>query len=204
MADFKAHTGLGMLWGGFMAAAALFSGICSPAGCVVAFFLACAGSAAPDVDSDTGRPREIVLSFAGIMTVAVLVLYFYEDLTTEMLLAMVLTAFFAARYLGELIFALSTRHRGVWHSIPMAVLSGELTWLVFFDIPSAKRWIYALALSGGFLSHLMLDEMCSFKFFGLIPKRSSGSACKFSAGSKVQTFLIYFLILICGVCCFFI
>ena len=40
-----------------------FSGFCSFIGGIVILCLAATSSAAPDIDSDTGRPRELVLSF---------------------------------------------------------------------------------------------------------------------------------------------
>ena len=77
MADFKAHTSLGALWGVVWGIIALLTGLCSFMGSIVVLFLATVGSAIPDIDSPTGRPRELVLSFLGVMLPVVVFLNFY-------------------------------------------------------------------------------------------------------------------------------
>ncbi len=65
MADFKAHTSVGTLWGLLLGTASVISDFCSLIGGIVILFLAAASPAAPDIDSHTGRPREIGAFFSG-------------------------------------------------------------------------------------------------------------------------------------------
>ena len=194
MADFKAHTSVGTLWGLLLGAVSLISGFCSLIGGIVILFLAVTSSAAPDIDSETGRPRELVLSFLGIAIPIVLLFNISDSTSSENILAATLISFFLVRYILGYLLAKFTVHRGLWHSIPAAVLCSEITYLLFFDLPVKVRLLYALSVLGGFISHLLLDEMYSVKVLALDTKRSFGTALKFTGPSKLQTFLLYFLI----------
>ena len=201
MADFKAHTSVGTLWGLLLGVISIFSGFCSFIGGIVILFLAATSSAAPDIDSDTGRPRELVLSFLGIAIPIVLLFNISNSTTSENILAATLVSFFLTRYLLGYFLAKFTVHRGLWHSVPAAILCAEITYLLFFDLNIKLRLIYALAVFGGFLSHLLLDELYSIKLFTLNTKRSFGTALKFTGSSKHQTTLLYFLIFCSAVGC---
>ena len=194
MADFKAHTSVGTLWGLLLGTVSVISDFCSLIGGIVILFLAATSSAAPDIDSDTGRPRELVLSFLGIAIPIVLLFNISDSTSSENILAATLISFFLVRYILGYLLAKFTVHRGLWHSIPAAVLCSEITYLLFFDLPVKVRLLYALSVLGGFISHLLMDEMYSVKVLALDTKRSFGTALKFTGPSKFQTFLLYFLI----------
>ena len=194
MADFKAHTSVGTLWGLLLGTVSVISDFCSLIGGIVILFLAATSSAAPDIDSDTGRPRELVLSFLGIAIPIVLLFNISDSTSSENILAATLISFFLVRYILGYLLAKFTVHRGLWHSIPAAVLCSEITYLLFFDLHVQVRLLYALSVLGGFISHLLLDEMYSVKVLALDTKRSFGTALKFSGSSKIQTLLLYFLI----------
>ena len=194
MADFKAHTSVGTLWGLLLGTVSVISDFCSLIGGIVILFLAATSSAAPDIDSDTGRPRELVLSFLGIAIPIVLLFNISDSTSSENILAATLISFFLVRYILGYLLAKFTVHRGLWHSIPAAVLCSEITYLLFFDLPVKVRLLYALAVLGGFISHLFLDELYSVKVLALDTKRRFGTALKFTGSSKIQTFLLYFLI----------
>ena len=201
MADFKAHTSVGTLWGLLLGTVSVISDFCSLIGGIVILFLAATSSAAPDIDSDTGRPRELVLSFLGIAIPIVLLFNISDSTSSENILAATLISFFLVRYILGYLLAKFTVHRGLWHSIPAAVLCSEITYLLFFDLPVKVRLLYALSAFGGFISHLLLDEMYSVKVLALDTKRSFGTALKFTGPSKLQTFLLYFLIFCSAVGC---
>ena len=201
MADFKAHTSVGTLWGLLLGTVSVISDFCSLIGGLVILFLAATSSAAPDIDSDTGRPRELVLSFLGIAIPIVLLFNISDSTSSENILAATLISFFLVRYILGYLLAKFTVHRGLWHSIPAAVLCSEITYLLFFDLPVKVRLLYALSVLGGFISHLLLDEMYSVKVLALDTKRSFGTALKFTGPSKLQTILLYFLIFCSAVGC---
>ena len=201
MADFKAHTSVGTLWGLLLGTVSVISDFCSLIGGIVILFLAATSSAAPDIDSDTGRPRELVLSFLGIAIPIVLLFNISDSTSSENILAATLISFFLVRYILGYLLAKFTVHRGLWHSVPAAVLCSEITYLLFFDLPVKVRLLYALSVLGGFISHLLLDEMYSVKVLALDTKRSFGTALKFTGPSKLQTILLYFLLFCFAVGC---
>ena len=117
MADFKAHTSVWTLWGLLLGAVSIFSVFCSfIGGGLVILFLVATSSATPDIDSDTGRPRELVLSFLGIAIPIVLLFNISNSTTSENILATTLISFFLTRYLLGHLLAKFTVHRGLWHS----------------------------------------------------------------------------------------
>lgn len=196
MADFKAHTSLGALWGVVWGIIALLTGLCSFIGSIVVLFLATVSSAIPDIDSPTGRPRELVLSFLGVTLPVVVFLNFAKDIATENILIAVIITFFLTRYLLEYILSNWTVHRGLWHSIPVGILCAEIAYLLFWDADIKSRFIYATAVFGGYLSHLILDEMYSVKVLEVSTKRSFGTALKLKSESGLNTFFIYAFIVV--------
>ncbi|MEM1294717.1 MAG: hypothetical protein AAGH89_05085, partial [Verrucomicrobiota bacterium] len=70
---------------------------------------------------------------------------------------------------------------GMWHSIPAALTAGMVIFLVCSYQDLGPRLFKSVAVTIGFLSHLVLDEMASFEFengrFRI--KRSLGTALKF-------------------------
>ena len=96
-----------------------------------------------------------------------------------------------------------TRHRGAWHSVPMALIAGMSVYLAFYRSEFSGRIVFALIFFLCFLLHLLLDEICSLKYFGLALKKSFGTALKFTGSSWRQTVLMYIVIAILGGVCIF-
>ena len=142
----------------------------------------------------TRTSKRIGAFFSGNCYSIVLLFNISDSTSSENILAATLISFFLVRYILGYLLAKFTVHRGLWHSIPAAVLCSEITYLLFFDLPVKVRLLYALSVLGGFISHLLLDEMYSVKVLALDTKRSFGTALKFTGPSKLQTFLLYFLI----------
>ncbi len=91
------------------------------------------------------------------------------------------------------------------HSIPFAVLCGEIGYLLFVNSGTSMAIFAGGAVFLGCIIHLILDELNSItvKYF-IIPviKRSSGSAFKLWSGSSLPNLIIYFLIISCSVVIF--
>ena len=62
-----------------------------------------------------------------------------------------------------------TVHRGVIHSLPTALIFGELAFLLASGADERLRLFKAGAVMLGFLSHLILDEIWSVEFFSKHP-----------------------------------
>ena len=91
-----------------------------------------------------------------------------------------------------------TVHRGMIHSIPMAILAGELTFfLVTGTVP--ERFVKAAALTVGYLSHLILDEIYSIDSTGrkLRLKKSFGTALKWTNPKQQGAVTIIYASIFC-------
>ena len=203
MAGFKAHTILGTATGIVLSCLAVTGNFIALSGSILAVFLSAVASALPDIDSDSGSPRKFALSALEILCPAILMVSFSQTLSLENIMLSGIAVFFVIRY--PLIFFIdkSTKHRGAWHSIPMALIASIIVYLVFYHSAFSSRLFFALIFFVSFLSHLILDEICSLKYFGLSVKKSFGTALKFSGSTRTQTLLMYVMIvMLAGVCIF--
>ena len=93
------------------------------------------------------------------------------------------------------IFKKFTVHRGIFHSIPAALVATLATaWLLrFWQLAPIDILAISLALGAGFASHLILDEVYSVDFDGgkFQPKSSLGSALALRAPSLPVTIAAY-------------
>ena len=203
MADFKTHTILGTGVGIGLSCLALTGNFITLSGSVLAVFLSAVASALPDIDSDSGSPRKFALSALEILCPAILMVSFTNDFSLENLLLSGIAVFFVIRYPLGFLIDKSTKHRGAWHSIPMALIGSMIVYLVFYRSAFSSRIFFALIFFVCFLSHLILDEICSLKYFGLSVKKSFGTALKFSGSTRIQTVFMYIVIVILSCICIF-
>ncbi len=148
---------------------AIAAGLCSIAGML------------PDLDSDSGVPVRETLNFVAA-TVPLLLLQRLADwrLSHEQMVLLGATAYLVTRSGLGGIFRRYTVHRGMWHSIPAAVIAGMLVFLVTGSNDVQIRLFKAWAVVIGYLTHLILDELYSVDLAGvrLRLKKSSGTALK--------------------------
>lgn len=200
MGNFRQHITCSTITGIGVAGVAYHFGV-DPPTCLVAAGLCSFAGMLPDIDSDTSKSfQECIYLTAGIgcILTASKLRCFGIDPDFAMLGGAFI--FLLIRFgLAPLIKKI-TIHRGMIHSIPMAVLSGEL---VFFAVTGTvqERLIKAAALTIGFLSHLILDEVYSIDSTGaaLRIKKSFGTALKWTNPKKQGSVtLLYGAILILG------
>ena len=159
------------------------------------------GGLAPDLDSGSGVPaRELF----GLTATAAAVLLYHplraHGLPLEQSLVLMGLAYFLVRYGAAGLFRRVTVHRGMFHSIPAMLIAGLL---VYHTYPSGD-FVLRLYLAGGimlgFLSHLVLDELCSVDFMGVRVRlnKSAGSALKFGSPSWPATLAAYLILFVLG------
>ena len=184
MADFRTH----------MMGAALVSGVAatgmamvshSGAQAVLGFFaLGVTGGILPDIDSDGSIPIRVAFNVLSVVAAFLLVFHFSADLSLLELVVLGLAAFLLMRYAVFSVFTAFTVHRGLIHSIPAGLIAGLLTVLLadgVFDAGPVTAWTAGVFVFGGFLVHLILDEIYSVDLMGIRVKRSFGTA--FNLGS---------------------
>ena len=93
-----------------------------------------------------------------------------------------------------------TVHRGMFHSIPAMLIFAGLAFLVCGASPIDVRCYKAGGVMGGFMSHLMLDEIYAVEFKGgrWRLKKSFGTAIKFWGDDRWSNFSTYAKLAIVG------
>jgi len=168
-----------------------------------ALMLAALGTAAgilPDVDSDHSIPTRLVFNLLSGGVAALFLIVYAGHLHLLMLLALAAASAVGVRYILYPIFAAITVHRGLFHSLPAALLLALCTaslglyvlhWSISFS------WLTACFVCGGYLVHLLLDELYSVDFMGRGLKSSFGSALTvFSFSSWLSYSLMYLAVVV--------
>lgn len=161
-------------------------------------FVGIVGGLLPDIDSDSSKPLTILFEILSItLPLVALIALFAPMPILKTILAWLLLGLFLRLTLFKL-FLRFTRHRGIFHSVAMAVLVGEVAALVLhklFGVGMRLSAIYGFMLFFGYMIHLILDEIYSINALGLRMKRSFGSALKlYDRDNPIGTLIVYVLI----------
>jgi membrane-bound metal-dependent hydrolase YbcI (DUF457 family) len=149
----------------------------------------------PDLDSDGGIPiREIF----GVTAAAVPFVLHQRLITAtpspEGAVVLAVGIYLFIRYGVSWVFKHLTAHRGMFHSIPAALIAGEIAFLVHDCPEPLGRWVLAGGVLLGFFSHLLLDEIYSVDGVGLRLKSSFGTALKLASPSTTATIFCWLLL----------
>ena len=160
------------------------------------------GAILPDIDSDSGRPLRIIFPACAALLPPLFLwrLPLLHESTLHALGAWAALSWLIFRPARWLISHLS-RHRGAFHSIPAALCFGALLFIIASAEALSREISLALALcgAGGYLVHLLLDELYAIDFNGARLKRSFGSALCVRSGGWGDLFLLFATPLLCGV-----
>jgi membrane-bound metal-dependent hydrolase YbcI (DUF457 family) len=199
VANYSKHLSWGIGWGAIAGLGSLLTGTCTIMQSVVAMTLGIIGAILPDIDSDTSRPVRIIFGIMGIVMPVLIMQLFLDDKTkTETLFCYMLFAYLIVQHGVSKVFFKFTRHRGVFHSIPAVVICGLLTFLAFANSTLPVKTVFAVACAGGYMAHLILDEIYSVDLAGLRVKNSFGTAICFKSESRLVTSLAYLIIIVLG------
>jgi hypothetical protein len=200
MASFRTHFSVGIA-SGVLSAFAVTSLALVPNSWSFAILIALAvtlGAQMPDMDSDSGLPFHITFSSLSLVTAVLTGMYVWQNYPSNYLYLVIapLLAFVLVWGVIGTIFKRFTRHRGMAHSVPAAVLAGLLSfacssWLGFADW---QAFLFGIAISVGYVIHLILDEIwAGFNFHGqlFVPNKAFGSALKFISHDRRLTIAVY-------------
>ena len=207
MASFRGHIGAGLLVGvvvtGIFVLKSIVTGFAVPSALFIAIVI---GSFMPDLDSDTSIVFSIVYSLFTSVVLAVTGYLTFQafgpDIKTiaiNVAMALVVT-WLVVRPL----FMSITVHRGMFHSIPAALVAGLLGYhavLYFGGDITIAIW-FGIGFTVGYITHLVLDELYSgVNFLGnpFKPSKSIGTALKFyDRDNGANTFTYLLLIVLVG------
>lgn len=199
MASFRTHISFGIALGVLGCVALITAAIThAPLLLVAVFALATLGSVLPDMDSDSGVPFHVAF---GSLTVVVTVLAFlsaYKTAPVNWRLVLIVTGGAAVFVWGIVgyVFKRITRHRGMAHSLPAALLAGLITFFLASRLYFSDQYSFMLgtAIVLGYVLHLALDELyAAVNFHGtlFIPNKAFGSALKVKSDSLVVNAAVY-------------
>jgi hypothetical protein len=203
MANFNTHLSVGITASAVLSTVFLSMKLLTPNETIVAFVIGTFGSLLPDIDADNSKSIEIAFSIISLLITMIFVFANIELYSIIEILVMsgIIFSIFRFGFIG--IFRKVSRHRGMFHSIPVAFIWGLSIVILmhnFFNINTLVSWVYGLMMTIGYIIHLALDELYSVDLENRKMKKSYGTALKFFASSKIQNILVYasliFLILI--------
>jgi membrane-bound metal-dependent hydrolase YbcI (DUF457 family) len=197
MANFRTHVATSAILGGAAATAAhLQFGIPLPSA-AIAGGLFTLGGVLPDMDSDNGVIfRESLGVTAAVVPILMLDHFAKWQLPRETLSLTIASIYLGIRFgVGSILRTISV-HRGMWHSIPAAVLAGLLVYGVCAYQPQTIRFFKMGSIIAGYLWHLILDEVYAVepRFGGVRLKKSFGTALKFWGDNPIANLWVYGLV----------
>lgn len=194
MADFKTHIQTSTLLGVAYGAAGHFLLGMPIAHSFIAGSLCSVAGMLPDLDSNSGIPQREMLSFVSVIAPMLMMPRFDAlGMTTEHKVFAAAVLYILIRFVIGGLFKKYTKHRGMWHSIPAAMIAGLATFMLCsttdFDVRLFKSWAVVL----GFVSHLLLDEIYAVNWEGKLPKtkKSFGTAMKFFGNNRFANVMTY-------------
>jgi len=201
MANFNTHFTVAAGAAAVVSATLLSMEVVSPEQAVIAFGLGTLGGLLPDVDS--AHSTSIKVGFNVLTLLMTIMLIFAKSSTyslVEMFIASVVV-FVGIRYALLEVFRKISKHRGMFHSVPVALIWGIVVAILgqwFFELNSLVAWVYGFMITWGYLVHLILDETYSVDLGNRRMKRSSGTAFKFgmfkTQKQQIHTAIIYAVI----------
>lgn len=197
MASYKGHlrfsTALGLAYGGL----SWWQLHVDWPDAAVGGLLTALGGLLPDLDSDSGVPvRELTTLTAVAVPMVLMRRVAGFGLSPEQAVLGVAGIYVLIRYVFFALFRKITVHRGMFHSIPAMLIAGLLTFLAFEHPSWEMRSYFGVGVMLGFLSHLVLDELCSVDLNGVVPKLNhfAGTAVKFYSPSLPATAFTYLVL----------
>lgn len=181
MADFQTHLTGGALVSAVAAFASYGEGLSGALETQVLFVVGAIASLLPDIDADDSKPLRTVFDIAGIV-VGFLVAFLFAGRFKAMELAGIWAGtWLLVRWPARIAFARFTVHRGVWHTLLMALVLALLAGIaadLWLGAPARMAWLITGFVLLGYLTHLVLDEVASVDLLGRRVKRSFGTALK--------------------------
>jgi membrane-bound metal-dependent hydrolase YbcI (DUF457 family) len=193
MAGFKTHITVSTVLGvGYGAAGATLGLPWESA--VIAGGLCGVGGMMPDIDSDTGVPFRESMCFAAAIIPMLLLTRFAElGLNYEQMVLAAGGSYVFVRFGIGTLLKKYTVHRGMFHSIPAALVFAGLVFLLSASANLQLRYFKAAGMFLGVMSHLTLDEIYSIEWSGgrWRIKKSFGTALKLWGESRWANFSTY-------------
>jgi membrane-bound metal-dependent hydrolase YbcI (DUF457 family) len=193
MAGFKTHITVSTMLGAGYGAAGAYVGLPWESA-IIAGGLCGVGGMMPDIDSDSGVPFREAMGFAAAIIPMLLLSRFAElGLNYEQMVLAAGGSYALVRFGVGRLLSKYTVHRGMFHSIPAAMIFAGLVFLFSASANLQLRYFKAAGMFLGVMSHLALDELYSVQWSGgrWRLKKSFGTALKLWGDSSWANFSTY-------------
>jgi membrane-bound metal-dependent hydrolase YbcI (DUF457 family) len=193
MANFRTHVTFSSMLGCGYTAAGYAMGVPLDSALVAGGMCGISGML-PDLDSDTGIPLRESMAFAAAVAPALLRERLEKlHITHDQMILIGAALYFLVRFGATKMIAHRTSHRGMFHSVPAALIFAGMAFLVAGGDNVNLRYFKAGGVFLGVMSHLLLDEIYSFevKRGRLRVKKSFGTAIKFWSKDTYSNFSTY-------------
>ncbi|NDC55039.1 MAG: metal-dependent hydrolase, partial [Planctomycetia bacterium] len=201
MPGFRVHIAGSSLVGAGYATATWALGGMPPTTCALAGGLCAVAGMLPDLDSGPGIPLKESVGFAAAVIPMLLIHRFQNaGLSFEAIILAGAALYLVVRFGLTWLLQNHAVHRGMFHSLPAALVAGQIAFLAFGAEDPLRRYFIASAVVLGFLTHLVLDEIWSVRmgWFGPKVKKSFGTALKFYGSEAWSNLLTYVLVVALG------
>lgn len=181
MANFQAHLTGGALVAGTAAFASFGEGLSNSAETQALFVVGTAASLLPDIDADDSKPAHGIFNLVGVVAgfLVAFALAGRVGLIEQVFVWLGVAALIA--FPVRWAFAKMTVHRGIWHSLLMAIvvaLAATVAAESLLVLSPRLAWLTGAFVLLGYLAHLVLDEVASVDLLDRRVKRSFGTALK--------------------------
>jgi membrane-bound metal-dependent hydrolase YbcI (DUF457 family) len=201
MADFRTHITVSTIAGALFGVGGYQSGMPWES-CVIAGGLCSVSGMLPDLDSDSGIPlREAVAFSSAFIPMLMVDRLSRVGLSHEMMLVVTGGIYLFLRFGIAEFFRRYTVHRGMWHSIPAALIAAIFVFLVSSSENVNLRLFKTIAVFIGFMSHILLDELWSVEYRRgrYTFKHTFGTALKWWGPMRISNIMTYGLLILVGV-----
>lgn len=168
MADFKTHLEVGAATGFALSIITYMTDLITHVYmAVIIFFATVIGSFLPDMDSNSGLPVKIIFGLYAYFAATITMYWIHDNgATFYMHLFLPAASFAFVKLVLEKWFKKYTTHRGIFHSFPAYLITFFASLLIASstNLPVLEQFVISLAISSGYLCHLVLDEIYSINF----------------------------------------
>lgn len=166
---------------------------------ILGFALGTIGGILPDLDSNHSKPLKMTRDVIAI-SFAFIIMYNKAKGYSLVEMAVLWIAIFSFIKYGIFnLFTNITVHRGMFHSIPAAIISGLVFVNIFYYLlgfDPMLSWVYSFFIFIGYMVHLILDEFVSLNLMGDYIKKSLGTALKLYDKNNVTTSVVVYIAMI--------
>lgn len=202
MPGFRAHIIGSSIVGAGYGVAAWYLGGMPPVTAALGAGLCAASGLLPDLDGGEGMPVQETVGFAAAIVPMLMIQRFQQwGLPIEGMILAAAAIYAVVRFGLTWLLENYSKHRGIFHSVPAAAITGQLAFLAFVSAEPLHRYFIAGAVVLGFLSHLVLDEIWAVRqgLFGPKVKKSFGTALKFAGPEIWPNLVAYGIVVALGV-----